>query len=60
MLRGSRIDTAGAVPHITFRGIECRKIFDGDADRDHFLMGGFKNPGRKHTKYSSDLAANRL
>ena len=37
MPRGSRIDAAGAVHHIMVRGIERRKIFDGDADRDHFL-----------------------
>ena len=38
MPRGSRIDAAGAVHHIMVRGIERRKIFDGDADRDHFLQ----------------------
>jgi len=37
MPRGSRIDAAGAVHHIMVRGIERRKIFDSDADRDHFL-----------------------
>jgi len=37
MPRGSRIDAADAVHHIMVRGIERRKIFDGDADRDHFL-----------------------
>lgn len=37
MPRGSRIDAVGAVHHIMVRGIERRKIFDGDADRDHFL-----------------------
>ena len=38
MPRGSRIDAAGAVHHIMVRGIERRKIFDSDADRDHFLQ----------------------
>lgn len=37
MPRGSRIDAVDAVHHIMVRGIERRKIFDGDADRDHFL-----------------------
>ncbi len=37
MPRGSRIDAVGAVHHIMVRGIERRKIFDSDADRDHFL-----------------------
>ena len=37
MPRGSRIDATGAVHHIMVRGIERRKIFDNDADRDHFL-----------------------
>lgn len=37
MPRGSRIDAAGAVHHLMVRGIERRKIFDGDADRDHFI-----------------------
>ena len=37
MPRGSRIDAAGAVHHIMVRGIERGKIFDSDADRDHFL-----------------------
>ncbi|HAJ25640.1 MAG TPA: transposase [Syntrophus sp. (in: bacteria)] len=37
MPRGSRIDIAGAVHHIMVRGIERRKIFDSNVDRDHFL-----------------------
>ncbi len=37
MPRGARIDAADAVHHIMGRGIERRKIFDSDADRDHFL-----------------------
>ncbi len=37
MPRGSRIDAVGAVHHIMVRGIERRKIFDRDADRDNFL-----------------------
>jgi putative transposase len=37
MPRGSRIDAANAVHHIMVRGIERRKIFDGDTDLDHFL-----------------------
>jgi putative transposase len=37
MPRGSRIDATDAVNHIMVRGIERRKIFDSDADRNHFL-----------------------
>ncbi|MBN1382484.1 MAG: transposase [Deltaproteobacteria bacterium] len=37
MPRGSRIDAAGAVHHIMVRGIERKKIFESNADRDHFL-----------------------
>ncbi|MDD4761080.1 MAG: transposase, partial [Bacteroidaceae bacterium] len=37
MPRGSRVDATNAVHHIMVRGIERRKIFNGDMDRDHFL-----------------------
>jgi putative transposase len=37
MPRKSRIDAAGALHHIMVRGIERRKIFGSDADRDHFV-----------------------
>lgn len=37
MPRRSRIDAPGALHHIIFRGIERRKIFRDDADRDRFL-----------------------
>ena len=37
MPRKARIDAAGALHHIIVRGIECRKIFRDDADRDAFL-----------------------
>ncbi|MBN1665077.1 MAG: transposase, partial [Deltaproteobacteria bacterium] len=37
MPRQSRIDAAGAVHHIMVRGIERKKIFDNDADREQFL-----------------------
>jgi len=37
MPRRSRIDTPGALHHIMCRGIEKRKVFDTDADREHFL-----------------------
>jgi REP element-mobilizing transposase RayT len=37
MPRQSRIDTPGALHHIIARGIERRKIFDDDQDRDDFL-----------------------
>ncbi|RJR39446.1 MAG: transposase, partial [Desulfobacteraceae bacterium] len=37
MPRRSRIDTAGALHHIMVRGIEGRKVFRNNGDRDHFL-----------------------
>ena len=37
MPRKARIDAPGALHHIICRGIERRKIFDNDADRDNFL-----------------------
>jgi REP element-mobilizing transposase RayT len=35
--RKARLDAPGALHHIICRGIERRKIFDDDVDRDHFL-----------------------
>ena len=37
MPRKARIDAAGALHHIIVRGIERRKIFYDDSDRDNFL-----------------------
>ena len=37
MPRKARIDAPGALHHIICRGIERRKIFFDDADRDDFL-----------------------
>jgi len=37
MLRKVRIDAAGALHHIIARGIERRKIFWDDANRDSFV-----------------------
>jgi putative transposase len=37
MPRNARIDAAGALHHIICRGIEQRKIFWADFDRDDFL-----------------------
>lgn len=37
MPRKARIDSAGALHHIIVRGIEGRKIFRDDADRENFL-----------------------
>jgi len=37
MPRKARIDAAGALHHIIVRGIERRKIFSDDADRDSFV-----------------------
>ena len=38
MPRKARIDAPGALYHIICRGIERRKIFDDDADRNNFLQ----------------------
>ncbi|MBW2592022.1 MAG: transposase, partial [Deltaproteobacteria bacterium] len=37
MPRKARIDAAGALQHIIVRGIQRRKIFRDDADRDSFV-----------------------
>ena len=37
MPRKSRIDAPGALHHIIVRGIERRRIFEADADRNNFL-----------------------
>jgi putative transposase len=37
MPRKSRLDAPGALHHIVVKGIEQRKIFRNDSDRDDFL-----------------------
>jgi hypothetical protein len=37
MPRQSRIDAPGALHHVLIRGIERRKIFRDDADRENFV-----------------------
>ncbi|MCD6293746.1 MAG: transposase [Deltaproteobacteria bacterium] len=37
MLRQARIDAPGALHHIIIRGIERKKIFEDDSDRDDFI-----------------------
>ena len=37
MLRIARIDTPGLLHHIMIRGIERRKIFNDDKDRENFI-----------------------
>jgi len=37
MTRKSRIDAPGALHHIIVRGIECRRIFSDDQERDNFV-----------------------
>jgi len=37
MPRQARIDAPGALHHVIFRGIERRKIFRDNQDRDNFL-----------------------
>ena len=39
MPRKARLDAPGALHHIVVRGIEGRKIFRNDSDRDDFLEG---------------------
>jgi hypothetical protein len=56
MPRKSRIDAAGALHHITVRGIERGTVFRNDKGRDHFLCGspeslvplGGEEIGRNH------------
>ena len=36
MPRNARIDAPGALHHVIVRGIERRKIFNDDVDRDNF------------------------
>ena len=40
MPRKARIDAPGALHHIIVRGIERRRIFTDDQDRDNFLNAG--------------------
>ena len=37
MPRKARIDAPGALQHIIIRGIERRKIFNDDTDRENFI-----------------------
>ncbi len=37
MARKLRVQFAGAIYHVTIRGVERRRIFDDDADRERFL-----------------------
>ena len=37
MPRKARIDAPGALQHIIIRGIERRKIFKDDTDRENFI-----------------------
>jgi putative transposase len=37
MPRLARLDAPGILYHIIIRGIECRKIFNDNQDRDNFL-----------------------
>ena len=53
MPRKARIDAAGALHHIIVRGIERRKIFWDDADRDSFV----KRLGQVLTETQTDCFA---
>jgi hypothetical protein len=46
MPRKARIDAAGALHHIIIRGIERRKIFWDDEDRDSFVDKGIRDDKR--------------
>lgn len=37
MARKLRVQYEGAISHVTVRGVERRRIFDDDADRERFL-----------------------
>ena len=37
MLRTARLDTPGLLHHVMIRGIERRKIFNDDKDRENFI-----------------------
>jgi hypothetical protein len=55
MPRRSRIDAPGALHHVIARGIEKRKIFQDDSDRNNFLerLGEIL----KETRTPGDLGA---
>ena len=53
MLRKARIDAAGALHHIIIRGIERRKVFWDNEDRDSFL----KRRGQFLTETQTDCVA---
>ena len=38
MARKLRVQFEGAIYHVTIRGVDRRRIFDDDADRDRFLL----------------------
>ena len=46
MARGTRLDTPGAVHHVTARGIERRRIFRDDVDRRFYLEKLTSNFGK--------------
>ena len=52
MLKKLRIDASGALYHIIAKGIEKRKIFENNADRDNFLsrIGDILTETKKHIK----------
>ena len=59
MPRKSRIDTTGALQHIIVRGIERRKFFLDDTDRNNFInrVGGIVT-GTNTTCYAWALIPN--
>ena len=40
MPRTARLDTPGLLHHVMIRGIERRKIFTDDVDREDLIKGG--------------------
>ena len=50
MPRKSRIDTPGILQHVIIRGIERRRIFNGESDKENFL-DRLKNLGTFYIPY---------
>jgi REP element-mobilizing transposase RayT len=56
MPRQARIDAPGALHHIIARGIERRKIFYDEKDRDDFLKYSERLAGGSVLKLPEELA----
>ena len=59
MLRLARLDAPGVLHHVSIRGIERRKIFKDNLDRDNFLDRlGILLPETRITCYAWALLSN--